>query len=129
MRRCREKTFDKFVDIGVDQFDIFEICKTFRDDLYCYIMCHTEKDHAGIIKPRTVGKMTGDFVGIAERASIVLHTQIIDMQYKFLTQTDGYHVAKSSMGMFDDLYIDNDLASIRTIIDEYYGATQTLSEE
>ena len=122
MRRCREKSFDKFNDIGINQFEIFDMCKTFRDDLYCYIMCHTEKDHAGIIKPRTVGKMTGDYVGIAERVSIVLHSQIVDMQYKFLTQNDGYHVAKSSMGMFSDLFINNDLAAIRQTIDEYYGS-------
>lgn len=121
MRRCREKSFDKFNDIGINQFEIFDMCKTFRDDLYCYIMCHTEKDHAGIIKPRTVGKMTGDYVGISERVSIVLHTQIVDMQYKFLTQNDGYHVAKTPMDLFNDLYIDNDLAAIRHTIDEYYG--------
>ncbi len=120
MRRCREKGYDKFTEMGSNMFDILETCKTFRPDLICFIMCHTEKDHAGIIKPKTVGKMTGDYVGIAERVSIVLHTQIVDMQYKFLTQNDGMHVAKSPMDMFPDLYIDNDLAAIRNTIDEYY---------
>lgn len=121
MRRCKEGRFEKFVEMGSNVFETLELCKTFRSDLYCYILCHTEKDHAGIIKPKTVGKMTADYVGIAERVTIVLHTQIVDMQYKFLTQNDGVHVAKTPMDMFDDIYIDNDLAAIRQVIDDYYG--------
>lgn len=121
MRRCREKSYDKFTEMGANIFEILDLCNSFRPDLYCFIMCHTEKDHAGIIKPKTVGKMTADYVGIAERVSIVLHTQIMDRQYQFLTQNDGICVAKSPMGMFDDMYIDNDLSSIRTVIDNYYN--------
>jgi hypothetical protein len=120
MRRCRESGFGKFTEMGVNMFDILETCKSFRPDLFCYIMCHTEKDHAGIIKPKTVGKMTADYVCISERVSIVLHTQIIDGQYKFLTQNDGVCVAKSPMEMFSELYIDNDLHVIRETIDNYY---------
>lgn len=124
MRRCRERGFDKFTEMAVNMFDILELCKNFRPDLLCYVMCHTEKDHAGIIKPKTVGKMTADYVGIAERVSIVLHTQIIDMQHKFLTQNDGTHVAKSPMDMFPDMYIDNDLSNIRMLMDDYYSADE-----
>ena len=122
MRRCREKSFDKFTEMGSNMFNILETCKNFRNDLICFIMCHTEKDHAGIIKPKTVGKMTADYVGISERVSIVLHTQVIDRQYKFLTQHDGICVAKTPLGMFDDMYIDNDLAVIRQAINDYYNS-------
>ncbi len=124
MRRCKEKKFDKFVDMGSNMFDIMEACKFLRHDLFCYIMCHTEVDHAGIIKPKTVGKMVNDHVGIAERVSIVLHTQIMDRQYKFLTQNDGICMAKSPMGMFHDWHIDNDLQAIREAIENYYNEEQ-----
>ncbi len=120
MRRCREPGFAKYSDMGVNMFSIMDKCKSLRDDLDCFIMCHTEKDHAGIIKPKTVGKMTADYVGIAERVSIVLHTQVIDGQYKFLTQFDGISLAKSPMGLFDSLYIDNDLQSVKEHITAYY---------
>lgn len=119
MRRCRERGFEKYSDMGLSMFNIMEEAKKFRTDLYCFIMCHTEKDHAGIIKPKTVGKMTADYVGIAERVSIVLHTKVIDGQYKFLTQFDGVCLAKSPMGLFDVLYIDNDLKNIIEKITEY----------
>lgn len=127
MRRCREKGFDKFTEMAVNMFEILELCKNFRDDLFCYVMCHTEKDHTGTIKPKTVGKMTSDYVGISERVSIVLHTQIVDMQYKFLTQNDGTHTAKSPMDMFTDIYIDNDLAAIRNTVYEYYSVENELA--
>jgi AAA domain len=120
MRRCREKTFDKFTDMGFNMFNVMDEAKSFREDLFCFIMCHTEKDHSGLIKPKTVGKMTADYVGISERVSIVLHSQVIDSKYKFLTQHDGVCIAKSPMGMFEDLYIDNDLAVIRKSIVNYY---------
>ena len=32
---------------------------------------------------------------------------------------NGEHVAKTPMGMFEDLYIDNDLAEIIKVIDAY----------
>ena len=41
------------------------------------------------------------------------------IEYKFVTQNDGSSVAKSSMGMFDDLEIDNDLATVIKAIRDY----------
>jgi hypothetical protein len=42
-----------------------------------------------------------------------------DYEYKFLTNTDREHVAKTPMGMFEDKLIDNDLAEIIKVIDAY----------
>jgi hypothetical protein len=41
------------------------------------------------------------------------------MQYTLLTNSDGTCVAKTSLGMFEDLEIDNDLDQIIKVIDEY----------
>ena len=41
------------------------------------------------------------------------------MEYKFLTNSDGEHVAKTPMGMFEELFIDNDLNEIINVIDKY----------
>ena len=120
MRRCREVGYTKYSDMGLNMFEIMEQCKAFRSDLYCFIMCHTEKDHAGIIKPKTVGKMTADYVGIAERVSIVLHTFVSDGHYKFLTQFDGERLAKAPIDMFDSVLIDNDLFHVKQCIESYY---------
>lgn len=119
MRRCREKNFDKFVEIGANAFEFLDYCKTLRDDLYCFILCHTDQDHAGIIKPKTVGKMVSEHVCLGERVTVALHSQVIDSQYKFLTNHNGVHYAKSPQGMFEDILIDNDLQLIINKIKEY----------
>jgi hypothetical protein len=41
------------------------------------------------------------------------------MDYKFLTNSDGEHVAKTPMGMYDTLLIDNDMKEILEVIDKY----------
>lgn len=119
MRRSSEKKFDKFVEIGYNIFDFLEFLRTLREDLTIYLMCHTEKNDAGFMIVKTIGKMTAEHVGIEKRVTIVLHTQTTDGRYKFLTQTDGFLTAKSPMGMFD-IYIDNDLNLVNQLINEYY---------
>lgn len=41
--------------------------------------------------------------------------------YKFMTNSDGTCTAKSPMGLFNDLYIDNDLDFVIKKIKEYNG--------
>lgn len=43
------------------------------------------------------------------------------MEYKFITNTDGTNTAKTPMGCFDELSIDNDLQLVFDRIDEYNG--------
>ena len=42
------------------------------------------------------------------------------MEYRFRTQSQGNDSAKSPMGMFDELYIDNDLSQVIDKCNEYY---------
>lgn len=39
--------------------------------------------------------------------------------YKFITNSEGTCTAKSPMGLFEDLYIDNDLSLVVNRITEY----------
>ena len=43
------------------------------------------------------------------------------VSYRFRTQSQGKDSAKSPMGMFDDLYIDNDLKQVIDKCNEYYN--------
>ena len=54
----------------------------------------------------------------------VLFTKVIqdesnNVQYKFITNSDGTCTAKSPMGLFNDIYIDNDLDYVVKRIKEY----------
>jgi hypothetical protein len=42
-----------------------------------------------------------------------------EIEYKFITNSDGTNTAKTPMGCFTDLYIDNDLQYVFNKIDEY----------
>ena len=69
-------------------------------------------------------KMIDNMITVEGLFTYVLFTSLVkdndgNIQYKFMTQTDGTTTAKSPMGCFDSLYIDNDLQYVITKIDEY----------
>lgn len=120
MNKCLETGFQKFTNMAKNVFDLMQACRGLREDLDVFLMCHTEQDHAGVLKPKTVGKMTADYVGIAERSAVVLHSRVVDEQYCFQTQHNGIHMAKTPMGMFDKLQIENDLKYVKEKMKTYY---------
>jgi len=121
MRRAHEKKFEKFIDMGSDMFNVMEASGSCRADLMIYVLCHVEYSPDGMVIPRTVGKMTSDYVGLGERVTIALHSCVINGEYKFLTQHNGQMYAKSDLGMFEDLHIDNDLVAVSKTINEFIG--------
>lgn len=125
MRKAREKGFEKFVDIGQSAWKIIRECTAARDDLCCFILSHTETDSLGRSKCKTIGKMLDEKITLEGMFTIVLHSLIVDNSYKFLTQNDGLHIAKSPMDMFDMALIDNDLLLVKEKMAEYSGESET----
>jgi len=121
MRRARENGFAKFTEIAQHAWEILSVCSEARDDLHFFVLSHTENDANGKSKIKTIGKMMDEKITVEGMFTVVLHSLIVDGQYKFLTQNDGVHTAKSPMGMFDEKLIDNDLSHIKNKIDEYLG--------
>jgi len=119
MRKASQRGYDKFQDIGSDAFNVLEAVASLRDDLFCFVMMHTEIDTHGKYKPRTVGKMIDQYICIEGKFTYVFHALVNDGQYKFLTNTDGHHLAKTSLGLFPDMFIDNDLKLIADTIEAY----------
>ncbi len=121
MRRAKETGYGKFVDAGVTAWKIPYIAQGARDDMYIFILAHTELDAAGVKKCKTIGKMVDEKITLEGMFTVVFHSLVYNNEYKFLTQHDGAHIAKSPLGMFDDLLIDNDLAAIKQKMIEYFG--------
>ncbi len=119
MRRASEVGYKKFTDIGVAAFRVFDSLSSLRDDLFCFVMMHTEIDANGKYKPRTIGRMIDQYVVIEGKFSCVYHALIIEGKHKFLTNNDGVHMARSSMGMHEEMLIENDLLAIANRINEY----------
>ena len=125
--RREENGFKKFSDIGGDFADLLRSVDDLRDDLKVIFTSHSE-NIGDAINPNWTMKLVGNLV----REKVTpegLFTYVFHaitrpgegdrLEYKFLTNSDGEHVAKTSMGMFEELYIDNDMAEIIKIIDAY----------
>lgn len=121
MRKANQRGYDRFVEIAKDMFDVLDIVSNLRDDLYCFVMMHTETDSQGRSKPRTVGRMIDQYICIEGKFSTVVHAVVNDGNYQFITNFDGQHMAKSPFGMFDNLLIDNDLFLIIETMKEYFN--------
>lgn len=125
MAKAREKGFEKFSIMAQNAWAVLDELAKCRSDLICFVINHSEEGDDGIVRFKTVGKLTDKMSGFEARATVVLHAFVIDGEYKFLTQNDGVHLAKSPLGMFSDLYIPNDLEMIRTTIDDYFNEELT----
>lgn len=125
--RASEKNYDKFNELAQHMLSIFRTTFVLRDDLTVVFLTHsenvgTEIDPKYVLK--TLGKLLKEKVTTEGLFTCMLFTEVnIDddgnTEYKFITNNDGKCIAKSPMGMFEELKIDNDLNEIIKIVREY----------
>jgi len=120
MRRSNERGYDKFTDIGKNAWNILNMANQMAEGKRVYILSHTENDEQGKIKAKTIGKMLDQVITVEGMFTIVLRSQIINEQYVFSTQNNGQDTCKTPMGMFNDLFIENDLMAVDKAIVDYY---------
>jgi len=124
MRRSAETGFTKFTEIARHAWEIITFCQTLPDQVTVYFMSHVQDGDNGQIKAKTIGKMLDEKITVEGLFTIVLRTNVEDGQYRFSTQNSGNDTVKSPMGLFDTQYIENDLNTINTKINEYYFGAQ-----
>ena len=90
-------------------------------DTIVYVMQHIETDENGKVKAKTLGKMLDQQLTVEGLFTIVLLCEADETGHHFITQSDGTNPAKSPMGMFDSVKIDNDLKMVDDTIRDYYG--------
>lgn len=124
MRRCSEKGYDKFTEIGKKAWDIFNKASQLSSDKRVYIMSHSDESDSGKTKMKTIGKMLDDKITMEGMVSLCFQTTVVNGQYKFITNNDGNNTAKTPIDMFDSEHIDNDLNAIDKVICEYFQINQ-----
>lgn len=82
-----------------------------------------------ILSLKRFGKLIDEKVCLEGLFSIVLRAKKVDKNYYFFTQATDGDVAKSPIGMFDELYIDNDLKLVDNKIREFYGLNNKENKE
>ena len=126
MDRRKETGFNKFSDIGGDFTDLLRSSDILRDDMKLIFTAHSE-NVGDAMNPhwtlKTIGKLVNEKITPEGLFTYVFYALVLPsddkMEYKFLTNTDGEHVAKTPLGMFEDRYTDNDLVEIIRVIDAY----------
>lgn len=113
--------FGLYNDIADSFWSLTEIVKALPPEKIVYFIMHEDKNDFGDIKPKTIGKLIDDKVCLEGLFSIVLRAKKVDKNYYFFTQSTENDVAKSPIGMFKDLYIDNDLKEVDNVIRDFYS--------
>ena len=121
MNRVSERGYDKYSELALHAWSVVKALTMTRDDLHCFVLTHSEADNQGNAKIKTIGKLLDDKITLEGMFTCCLFSIVIDGQYKFLTNYDGVHLCKSPLGLFDTMYIDNDLQAVREKMIEYFN--------
>lgn len=125
--RATEVGYTKFSELAQHAMEILRYSEKMREDCKMIFLTHSENvgDNVNpkyVIK--TVGKLLSEKVTLEGLFTYIFFTKVSEgdsgrMEYKLITNNDGSCVAKTSLGMFEDLEIDNDLDEIIKVIDTY----------
>lgn len=125
--RATEVGYSRFSEIAQHMMEILRYSEQMREDCTMVFLTHsdnvgTEIDPKYVIK--TIGKLLSEKVTLEGLFTYIFFTKVEEgddgkMKYKLITNNDGKCLAKTPMGMFEELEIDNDLNQILQIIKEY----------
>lgn len=121
MRRSKEKGYDKWQDLAVSIYGIVDYALTMRDELTVIFVAHTqtERDESGyqFTRIKTSGKKL-DKITLESKFPVVLLAKIIDGKHIFETRAN-FSTAKTPMGAFDSMQIENDIVAVLKALEEY----------
>lgn len=125
--RATEVGYSRFSEIAQHMMEILRYSEQMREDCTMCFLTHsdnvgTEIDPKYVIK--TIGKLLSEKVTLEGLFTYIFFTKVEEgddgkMQYKLVTNNNGQCLAKTPMGMFEELEIDNDLNKILEVIKEY----------
>lgn len=134
-KKANQTGYNKYTEFAMHMQQILKAIQELRDDINVFMEYHVESNvtDSGVTeyKPSTVGKLLDSQYNILENIDIVLFASPTfedkNIIYGFYTNRTldrlGAEIpAKSPMGMFDEMFIPNDLAFVVQKINEYYAA-------
>lgn len=121
MNRVSERGYDKYSELALHAWSVIKALTETRDDLHCFVLTHSDVDQNGNMKIKTIGKLLEDKIALEGMFTCCLFSMVVDGEYKFLTNSDGIHLSKSPLGLFDTLYIDNDLQYVKEKMNDYFN--------
>lgn len=120
MARANETGYQKFTDLAAHYYAILTKASTLAAHKRVYMLSHVDTDERGQIRAKTIGKLLNEKLTVEGFVTMVLRTQVINGTHVFSTKNSGSDTVKSSMGLFAEDHIDNDLAAVDAAIVAYY---------
>ena len=118
MRRCKEKGYDKWMDLAQSVWDIIDDSLTLRDDLTIIILFHIQKDEeTGFTRIKTNGRKT-EKNNIDSKFNILFLSKEVDGKYYFETNANN-STTRTPLEAFEDKLIENDMSKILDILKDY----------
>lgn len=117
-----EKGYDKWIDLTQYVWNVVETAGKLRDDLTVIIVMHSEtiRDETGFVFTRikTNGRKLEKVILESLFGTVLLAKRTEDGRYIFETQAKN-STAKSPMGAFDSLEIENDIKKVLAALNEF----------
>ena len=111
MRRAREKTYDKWMDLAQSVYNIVDYSNKMRDDLTVILIGHTQTSDDGFTCMLTNGRKLNK-ICLESKMTTVLVSRINDNgEYVFETRAKN-STAKTPRGAFDSDEIPNDITLV-----------------
>lgn len=121
MRRCREKGYDKWVDLASVIWDLVDKPSSLRDDLTVILLFHTQTEMTDLgyefTRIKTNGRKT-EKNNIDSKFNWLLRSVKQDGQYMFET-TSHNSTARTPLDAFQDEYIPNDILEVLKVMEEF----------
>ena len=121
MRRCKEKGYDKWMDLASCVWDIIDRPGTYRDDLTIILLFHTQTEMTDygyeFTRIKTNGRKT-EKNNIDSKFNWLLRSTKQEDKYLFET-TAHNSTARTPLDAFEEDYIPNDITKVIEVMKEF----------
>ena len=121
MRRCKEKSYDKWMDMASNIWELVDLPSTFRDNLTVILLFHTQTELTDygyeFTRIKTNGRKT-EKNNIDSKFNWLLRAVKQGDQY-LLSTTSHFDTARTPFEAFKDEYIPNDITTVLEVMKEF----------
>ena len=122
MRRCKEKGYDKWMDLAACIWELVDLPGSLRDDLTVILLFHSQTDYTEdgyrFTKIKTNGRKT-EKNNIDSKFNWLLRTVKQDDGKYYFETTSHNSTARTPLDAFEEDYIPNDIMKVIEVMEEY----------
>ena len=122
MRRCKEKGYDKWMDLAACIWELVDLPGSLRDDLTVILLFHSQTDYTEdgyrFTKIKTNGRKT-EKNNIDSKFNWLLRTVKQDDGKYYFETTSHNSTTRTPIDAFEEDYIPNDIMKVIEVMEEY----------